>query len=344
MLRARPWLGLCSLVLLLAGCDTSGSSTPSRGERPEAPEATAHGDEPRLSSEALSEIIDPAGHSTVRAREDRGERTFALVERDLIRAGWAEIAPSPPAASFSAAFDGLLGACLRRDDPVRCAAEISPSLGVLAATTGDHGSSWSVAVVQDGLVIARRSLVALSLHARDDSLLAQPSLSVTNLDADEDLELIVEVPLHALRDDLLLEERDEERGAVTYVLGESLNVEARWTSMWLVVYGDPEAEPGNDACTVTHRASEAGLILRSVCNEQAETREICPYDAEGDRFTCPPTFADQLFRPYVALASHYVGEDEDALRRALPGFGSRVEAVLRLAAIIDEAQRAPDPE
>ncbi len=333
----RPWLllaiGVCSI-----GCGSSDTSTPSREERPEAPAP------PERSSASLAQIVDPAGHSTVRARVDRGDRTFLLVERDLIRAGWAEIAPSPHAAAFSTAFDGLLGACLRRDDPIHCAAEISPNLGVLAATAGDHGSSWAVAVVQDGSVIARRSLVALSLHGRDDALLAQPSLEVTNLDDDDRLELVVEVPLHALRDDLLLDERDEERGAVTYVLGESLNVEARWTSMWLVVFGDPEADPDRDSCTVTHRSTERGLTFRRVCNEEEEEPVSCPYDADADRFACPPAFADQLFRPYVSLGSHYVGQDEDALRRALPGFGSRVSEVLRLASIIDEAHDAPSAE
>jgi len=341
MLGRRVGLSLSVLLMLGVGCGSSDETTgPARGSQGSD---DADSDETQPDPESLAQLIDPTGFSVVRARQDRGDRTFALLERDLIRAGWAEIAPSPHSEAFSAAFDGLLAACIRSDHPIRCAGEISPNLGTLAATTGDNGSSWSVAVVQDGAVIARRSLVALSLHGQDDSRLAEPSLEVRNLDSDPRLELVVEMPVHALRDDLLLEDRDEERGAVTYVLDERLNVQARWTSMWLVVYGDPEADPSNDACTVTHRAGDGGLIFRTVCNDEEEESLTCAYEAEDDRFACPPTFADQLFRPYVSLATHYVGEDEEALLRALPGFSSRVQNVMRLAGMIGAANEAAPP-
>ena len=290
------------------------AETPAPAPVPPAPVPPAPAEaEPATGTELVGEI---------RARVERGTKTFALVEHDLIEAAMA--LPE----SVADAFEDDIGGCLMGDNQIRCIAGITPHIGFLAETAADHGSSWKVVVIENGRVTNERSLVALSLHDPNDT--SMRSLAERQMDGDEPLELVVEVPVRPLADDILFRWATEEYGAVTYVLDERLEVQARWTSTFVENEQMDEGDsiPRSESCSRLEDLEDDGsLVIESSCSDQdgetTESRARCPWDSATDRHRCPSGFADELFSEWARSRPHYVAENEAELRRRLPGLGGR---------------------
>ncbi|MDQ3037328.1 MAG: hypothetical protein M3Y87_33345, partial [Myxococcota bacterium] len=334
-------------IAVLGAC--GGESTPSTPARPEPSSAAAPASptpppfDPAAASvaaaaavpegDSLAHLVDPGGHSTIVARETRGARTFVLTLRDEVGAGIDALPSGSEGDALTEAFeDEAVAGC----PDVACMAQLAPSLGLLADAAAGRGASWHVAVLEGGRVIARRSLVALTVHDPSASGTMPPTMRVDDLDGDARLEVLVQVPVRPIRDDSMLTEHVDEHGRVAFVLDEAaLAVQARWTSEHSML-GGGEWEGDDEAATWTEGCSRdldeigpGGLVLAEACEPRFDAHEVrCPYEASRDRYACPARFAQELFRPLAPEhVRHYVGEDEPGLARALGGLGTRVEQV-----------------
>lgn len=284
-------------------------------ERPETelPEAS----EPS----ALERVIDPEGHARIRAHVVHGDRIFAIVQRDLVAAGKAELSAVTNHEVVERAFESVVGHCLGEDrGAIRCLAETSPNIALFLENVADQGSSWTVVTLENGRVLAHRSLVALSIHPPADDISFRASIHVEDVDGDSRVEVIVEVPVKPVRDDSLGEWGDDESGTVRYVLDETLSVQARWTASWSSTEGTDDGPSRSESCSVLSSFREDhALVLERECVDDSMETLVCPYDASQDRYTCPTGFADELF---VNENGRYVGETVEEL--GLPmgtGFG-----------------------
>ena len=105
----------------------------------------------------IAHAVDPSGRMIVVARETRGACIFVLVLRDEVAFGHAAV----PDDALIEVFEQLaVGGC--RD--VACMAQYAPHVGVLADIVAGRGASWHVAIVERGRVVARRSVVVLTVH------------------------------------------------------------------------------------------------------------------------------------------------------------------------------------
>lgn len=252
----------------------------------------------------------------------------------------------PDGEALARAWDELSGRCLHLDEPLdvlRCQAAFTPRAELLAEGVAERGWRWEAVVVEGANVVARRPLVALSVHdpAREGEVRA--TMNVRDVDGDGRDELSIEVPFAPLRDDGLFVWGDRERGGLRYVLDASLDVQARFTSAWSwsESMDDGDSPPRSSACSVTDTIEADGALrLEEDCD--GELRHVrCPYDAAADRFRCPPRFAAQLLEPWSRESARYVGETPAELRRQLPMLGTALDELRRWAAAHPDEE---DPE
>lgn len=302
----------------------------------ETPPAAIPGDDP------IARAVDPSGRTTVVARETRGARTFVLLLRDEVATGLATV---PDDALVEAFAQLAVGRC----EDVACMAQYAPHLGLLAEVVAERGASWHVAIVEGERVVARRSVVALTVHEPGPRTISR--LRVDDVDADGRPETLVEVTVRPIRDDTILTTHLDEEGEVAFVLdGGSLAVQARWTSSHSLTgggewEGDDYGDTWSEGCTRTERFEAGALVVHESCFPRDREREVrCPYDAAGDRYDCPPRFARELFEPLPrGEVQHHVGEDEQSLSRALGGMGTRMDEVRARARLDAEELAAGDP-